>query len=642
MIALLWALNAHANEDALLALLDTGEYLTARRESEAWLATHPSSLVGHYVLGTALWKGEADLGRARAELLRAKELYELEHPGNTEDDPWQVHMDTLEALVWVSAEMDEREEQLDWIELHNQRFEPDITVERGWALMKLGRYDEARAVAQAGAESDDAWKQSYGLNTLCALAGEEGRRQINYEACMAALEHERTDSVPDPTVDAYNAALGATRTLRFDEAEALAKESASGAGQDAANPYTILLDLYLRAGRGEEAVQALVEMQRFKLRMPPTMRAQGRAESDATLGMVLLAAGEGERALALLTRALEQPDRMGMESSDQEQASGGYALMRLVARRVYEQRRSERASSGPWWERLRTALQLRLPDPGDWEDRSRVRGALSDQRRLDRTLRIVLNGSLFVPTWLLPELPAVIGSGVTRRVLDQARQDDALADLGPWFDAIEAEIAWNDGELDAAGRLARSALEDLPRAENLLRARAAAIAADATWRRGRPSEALPLYVQAMQLEAGVIRRLGLALPARVAGQGALAADIAERLERSPRIRSYAQGFRVEVSGGSAPVVCLYGPDGALLSCTEPVPAPQPAEGETLPEDAHARAVVEAWHERAFAMPLGLSKIDLDSLDGATTVAAEARRKAVEALLGGLSGPEEEE
>ena len=641
MIALLWVLCARADEaeDEVLALLDTQEYITARREAEALLAQEPESIVGHYVLGTALWKGEVDLGRARAELIRAKDLYERDYPQNSTSDPWKLHSDTLEALIWVSAEMDEREEQLAWIDLYNDRFEPDLTVERAWALMKLGRYNEARAVAVEGTLSEENWKQSSGLNTLCALEGELGEREANYEACIAALEQERAGASPDPTVDAYNATLGAIRTLRWEEAETLAKESASGQGRDAANPYTLLLDLYLRSGRGEEAVQALVEMQRFKLRMPPTMRDQGRAEGDSDLGMVLLVAGQGDKALELFTRALEQPDRMGMESSDAEQASGGYALMRLVARRVYEERLREQASSGPWWERAWTALRLAWPDPDDWEDRNRVRGALSDERRLERTLSMFLNGSIFLPSWLAPELPEVIGGGVCRVVLNRERSNEALADLSPWFDAIEAEIAWRDGDWDEAGRLARAALEDLPRAENLMRARVAAIAADATWRRGRPAEALPLYSEAMQLEAGVIRRLGLALPARVEGSGPLGEDVAERLSRSPRILLANNAFRVEVSAGAAPSVCLYEPDGALLSCTAPVPAPRAPEGEDLPPDAHARAVVEAWHERAFAMPLGLSKIDLNSLDGATAVASEARRKQVEELLGGLAEPD---
>ena len=81
--------------------------------------------------------------------------------------------------------------------------------------------------------------------------------------------------------------------------------------------------------------------------------------------------------------------------------------------------------------------------------------------------------------------------------------------------------------------------------------------------------------------------------------------------------------------------CLRSPRGSLLSCS-PAPKPIPEEGQPeLTDWEYAQYVVYVFHERAFAMPLGLSGTDLRSLDGSTVVDTEASRKRMEGLLDNL-------
>ncbi|NJK32379.1 MAG: hypothetical protein HC927_08195, partial [Deltaproteobacteria bacterium] len=57
----------------------------------------------------------------------------------------------------------------------------------------------------------------------------------------------------------------------------------------------------------------------------------------------------------------------------------------------------------------------------------------------------------------------------------------------------------------------------------------------------------------------------------------------------------------------------------------------------LEDDEWAALAVEAFHARAFAMPVGLSNIDLGSLDGTATISEEAARERMQGLLDKLEG-----
>jgi hypothetical protein len=141
--------------------------------------------------------------------------------------------------------------------------------------------------------------------------------------------------------------------------------------------------------------------------------------------------------------------------------------------------------------------------------------------------------------------------------------------------------------------------------------------------------------------------LGLQLPARVdnAASGAAARAAAALLEGSPRLEDTDGGFRAVVEGSGFDLrACLQSPHGAVLFCVEPgpavpaialAPADGAAEDAPAPED-DARQVsarlAEAFHRRAFAMPMALSNVDLGSLDGSVNVAQEAAREQAHALL----------
>jgi hypothetical protein len=221
-----------------------------------------------------------------------------------------------------------------------------------------------------------------------------------------------------------------------------------------------------------------------------------------------------------------------------------------------------------------------------------------------------------------------------------------------------AEIAFARGDETQAVKIAQRALVALPKGEVLLRARVAAIGAEAARDAGQMTRSAALFEQAMQLDPSVIRRLGLAIPARITVQAgsALGRRVGEMLDRSPRLRTGEKGFQVSVEGGgSGPgglQICLRGPTGAMLSCaqTPPEVGAESSEGKMGgPEapkkrakkptlDEQAALLVDAFHKQALAMPLGLSGTDLSSLDGSTTVAEQAVRQRLRGVLDEVTNP----
>jgi tetratricopeptide (TPR) repeat protein len=400
-----------------------------------------------------------------------------------------------------------------------------------------------------------------------------------------------------------------------------------------------LILLLVDAGRTSEAVEALQQLRAAQAQQEPSLRDLNRADVDAAFARLLLVAGESDRGMAVIDRALTWPDRRGLISTDEDQARGGHALIRLAMRRVASERKAEAMSTRGLLARLSHRLLSLLPDMGQLGDEGAVRSALADAERLEGTFRIYLDDGLSdTPSWLMGDLIEVLGVGVAASALEGARTAEALPGMTPYYDGIAAEIALRRRDWRGAALLAAQAGVGVPAAEVLYRARLAAVEAEAAWRMGDREQSMIHYERVMQLDPGTMRRMSLSLPAtvEVRASGSVARRVGKFLRRSRRLSLHKGGFAVTIEGSEDDLqVCLRSPLGSLLSCAE-APMPVPAEdAESMTDTEYARYVVAEFHDRAFAMPLGLSNVDLNSLDGSTTVSGEAERERMNAILEGL-------
>jgi len=658
-------------EDEVYRLFAEHKLLTARRKVEALLENDPDSIIGHYVFGNVLRDAEGQLPEAMQHLGRARELFEERYDPRqrTPGSPWPLHREILFSIQSLAAELEQHEYRLQILDYYDSLYDPNLTAEHAWPLMQLGRYDEAREYAEKASELVQPHQRSLGLNARCAVEAEAGSRAKRFEACQAAFDFasqraklDPRDAAPDErtplTVHAYNAALAAQAVSRPDEVERLALEGTKRLEFTPANPWRLLVRTYTDQGRMEEALTALREMQSWRRRQPAYMRDQDRAETDAAYATFLLVAGETERAERAATRALERPDRRGLTSSSAEQALGANALLRRAIRRAHAEHLREEASWNGTWDRWRGRGRALSSGLSAKTDDERVIAVLSDDDRLYATFRIHVSGGLEpLPPWLLGDLVDILGPGVVHVALERAAQMEADAEDGtpeltqPYRDALmaEVELAW--GNDDEARALAEKALAGLPDAEVLLRSRVLAIASEAARGQGDDAAALEFLVAAMDADAGVVRRMGLSLPVRIVqrGSGPAAERLAVLLGRSPRL-GRGEGFQVVIEGESSSLsACLMSPQGGQLACAQ-APAPQvedevgqaasetdetepPAEPPT--EQEIAALVAKSFHDKAFAMPVGLANVDLGSLDGTSTVSSEAVREHMREVLDGI-------
>jgi len=614
-------------EQAVLAAYDEHKLLTARRLAEELLTSNPASIPGNYVMGSVDAEAEGNLALAMRHFALARERYE-ETLLNTPGDHWKMHANLLTSIATLAGAMEQERYQIQILDYHDSLYDPNLTGEHAWPYMKLGELDEAQRYAQLAIETNDPWEMSAGHNAACAIESTLGTRSPSHAACMAALDFERVQQDADINVAAFNASLTALSVFDFAQAEALAKESAEAPGAFA-NPWLVLSDLYLTAGRGAEAVSASQQLQRWRARQPPRDRSHGRAQADAGTARVLLVAGETEAGLRLANRALQFPDRMGNTSMKAEAALGGHSLLRLALRRADDERFAEEVATRGWLGRVVAWFGSWLPTSRDWQDRAAVRTSLADTDRLLLTLRPYLDGRLDAPTWLAGDIVDVVGAGVVQEALNEARGTDTeLPVVHAYFDAIQVEIDRSRGRWASVATRGPEVAAALPTGEALLRARIFAWSAEASWRQGDQDGAYVAWEQALRLDPGVGRRLGLALPAQVLvlGGGDQGAYVGDMLSRSPRLQMRSGGFQVTVDGGGqGPLeVCLRSPTGAVMRCVHPLLAPVEEGG---PESAwdRARASAIGAQRELFALPLGLDRNAALSLERTVNVDEEAAR-----------------
>lgn len=616
--------------------LFSAKYARARTLTQQILDHDPESIPGLVLMGHVHHRGEGNLPKALFYLQKAQQLIERRFgkpPIAAPEEMLRWHGLMLIEQAFVCGEMGRHEDKIALLEEHDSMYQPGLPAERGWPLMRLRRYGEARqAVEEALALEDAPFQKAAALTALCAIEAEQGDRRRGYEACLAAARHEREeqDGGPTPFTNAAEASLG---MLKMDEAEKLILEASEHFVSDAiSNPWLDLLHLYLAQGRTAESLDAVRRMVRWRNRQPAYMEEQNRAETESAGAIFLLVAGRADDAARITRRALERPDRTGFTSSEPEQMIAASAVIDSVAASLQAELLAEKVSYSSWTD----ALTARFLEAGarlrSWRSGREAAAAIRHERILVSTLRPYLAGSIELPEWLEPELFRALGPGVAKAALERARAVEDLEGAEGYFAASEAEIARLEGDAERALKSAEEALVKLPIAEALLRARTAAVGAWAAGELGNTAKHLGLLDLVMQVDPGTVRRLGLALPVTIeAGETAVAQNAADLLAGSPRFDVEAgPGFRLQVTGDEKSAMsCLLGPRGSRLSCAQVTVR----AGED--RDALTRRLVEEQHVAAFAPRLDLTQADLRSLDGSPTAAGGRASEKILGVLGDL-------
>ena len=592
----------------------------ARELSERWVRSQPESPAAQFALAEVLLTVEGNMPRALFHLNRAEELtgYQtLEKAVNSGLMPW--HYLTLSQLSFVHQLMGEQIKSLVYLDKLNEIYGLDIEPLRGWPLIKLKQYDAARQSANRVLQtSDNERERARAWNTLCAAELASLLPIKSTSACDRTIDGDENNSSRVNNFDTVyltNASEVALSLLEIEQAEDYLRRATQYLNPNSvADPWIYMLYLSMNQGRFDEARNALDSMLLWREQQEPIVSIMNRAEHFLVSASFLLLAGYAEDAVKLTKTALNQPDRNGSYSADDEQKDAYAALLNMAANRAEYQIQLENMATmdfiGAMQARLNTiTLQLNA-----WRAARRAGSLFAKFEVIQNRLRPYAPLEVHIPEWLEPELVQLIGTGVMSVVLEQARENGAFQLNNGYYYSYRAEIAALDKDYTSVLEAAGNALTLLPEQETLLRARISARMADAFWRIGQHEESLNSYTIALRQDPSISRRLEASIPVRLDANGSeFSKQVAKYLLRSPRFHEHENGFNLSVRENPDLSICLNARTGNVISCYTMSTAANQSS------DWNAQELTRNFHTRTFGLGYDISKAQRSILLGSSVI-----------------------
>ncbi len=597
------------------------ENIKARELAQRWIAEQPGSAAAQFALAEVLVRVEGNLARALFHLNRAEALTDYTSMGRAiaaGNAEW--HYLTLSQLSYIHQLMGNQEASLSYLDKVEAVYGQEMESFRGWPLIKMQRWDEARESAnKVLASSNDPRERSRAWNTLCAVELASLRPSESLEACDKSISEDESLAIDDDsyidTVYLLNAAEVALSMLRFSEAEEyLTRASRSLNPDSVGDPWINLLYLYMNQSRFDEARRALDNLLIWRDQQEPIVGVMNRAEHFLVSASFLLLAGYPEDAATLSATALNQPDRTGSFSADEAQKDSIAALINYIANRTAYQSKLEQAA----WLDFPESLYARADALGfwfkSWRSGRHAASLFAQPQTLMNRLRPYAPLDVHIPEWLEPELVTLLGEGVIGAILEDTLAEGAFTLNEGYYFAYHTEVSALKGNDEATLEYANRALALLPNEEHMLKARLSARVAEVAWRRGNTEVALNNYEVALQSDPSIFRRLGLSLPVNISGVDApFERQVIAYLEASPRFSAAADGLNLEVFPQNELTICLSTRGGVPLSCVQMGPI-----DETLTLQPEQQLVQE-FHEKTFGLGYDISQSQRMRLLGSSVI-----------------------
>ena len=592
----------------------------ARELSEQWVRTKPDSPAAQFALAEVLLTVEGNMPRALFHLNRAEELtgYEtLEKAVNSGHMPW--HYLTLSQLSFVHQLMGEQIKSLVYLDKLNEIYGLDIESLRGWPLIKLKQYEAARQSANRVLQTNDNERErARAWNTLCAAELASLLPIKSTSACDRTIDGDENNSSRTNNFDTVyltNASEVALSLLEIEQAEDYLRRATQYLNPNSvADPWIYMLYLSMNQGRFDEARNALDSMLLWREQQEPIVSIMNRAEHFLVSASFLLLAGYAEDAVKLTKTALNQPDRNGSYSADDEQKDAYAALLNMAANRAEYQIQRENMATMDFIGAMRVRLNSITLQLNAWRAARRAGSLFAKFEVIQNRLRPYAPLDVHIPEWLEPELVQLIGTGVMSAILEQARENGAFQLNNGYYYSYRAEIAALDKDYTSVLEAAGNALTLLPEQETLLRARISARMADAFWKIGQHEESLNSYAIALRQDPSISRRLEASIPVRLDTNGSeFSKQVSKYLLRSPRFQEHENGFNLSVRETPDLSICLNARTGNVISCY----AMSTAANQS--SDWNAQELTRNFHVRTFGLGYDISKAQRSTLLGSSVI-----------------------
>lgn len=631
---LCFGMNGITDPDALgvCDALALGQNVRARELAQQWVSEQPDSPAAQFALAEVLFRVEGNLPRALFHLNVAESLMDYPTLGRAiESGNLEWHYLTLSQLSYAHQLIGNQLESLRYLDLIGEIYGQDVESFRGWPLIKLKLYDEARASAdKVLASSDNPRDRSRAWNTLCAVELADLRPNESLQACENAMGEDESIALADAnadldTVHLLNASEVSLNLLRFEEAEDYLNRASRQIDPDSVgNPWVYKLYLYMNQARYDNAREALDRMLVWRDAQSPLVGVMNRGDHFLVSAIFLLLAGYPDDAARLTQAALNQPDRTGSYTADEAQKDSVAALVNSMAHQQRYERLREQVTIQSWWSNWRLHIEAQAARFQAWRAGKLAASLFADEETLQNRMRPYAPLDVHIPEWIESELIQLMGAGVMQNLLNAAAAQGVFALNEGYFFAYQTEILAVRGPSDLVQGAAEQALRLLPAQEVLLRARVSLRLANSLWQAGNFETASAHFAYAMRHDPGIFRRTGSAIPVNFvasAGATAFADELSRYLRRSPRLMTHAQGLPLELLADDSQTLCLRDHSGDALSCIQLAVAAASDEAPVIAttELSDAQRLVQQFHEGTFSLSYDISRTQRLALLGNSVI-----------------------
>jgi len=611
---------ANPNALAICDALELDENVRARELSEQWVRGEPDSPAAQFAFAEVLFSVEGNMPRALFHLNRAEELTNyasLEEAFNSGNVQW--HYLILSQLSYLHQLMGDQLKSLDYLDKISTIYGQDMESFRGWPLIKLKQYDAARESANRVLQNSASERErARAWNTLCAVELASLAPIESTSACDRAIDEDENIASREndfDTVYLTNASEVSLSLLQMDQAEEYLDRATRYLNpQSVADPWIYKLFLTLNQGRFDDARSALDRMLIWREQQEPIVSVMNKAEHFLVSASFLMVAGYAEDAVKLTQTALNQPDRNGSYSADDAQKDSFAALLNMMANRTEYQIQLEYLSTLDFVESIPARFQTNRLRLDAWRAERRSASLFADFEILQNRLRPYAPLDVHIPEWVEPEIIQLIGTGVMKNILNQARTNGAFQLNEGYYYSYLTEIAAIENDIDALLEAGALALSQLPDQEVLLRARVAANMAEAFWESDRHAEALEFFALAYQQDPSIFRRIDIKIPIMISGDQTEFAQLVETyLSRSPRFLEDRNGLILEVETSPDLATCLKTRTGTVLSCYTM------AAADNQSSKWNAQELTRLFHTNTFGLGYDISKAQRSILLGSSVI-----------------------
>ncbi len=634
------ALFSSLDEKEAYELVSQGNYIKARSVVEKILAETPESIIANYVIGRVYHMGEGDLYRAQSSYKKTIKLFEEKYfedgkvPENAELQAW--HMQLLSEQAMIYADLDQRQEELAVFDRIEQLYNRPRGVRASWALMKLGKYDEAREIDEAAIRGTDRFARNIAYNDLVAIEDAQHHYYKAYEAGLKSVEISHGKEC----VILTNMARGEMYFMHADAAISYVLKAEKTGGEGCPEPPLVsALGPYLSRLDIQKAISAMQKVRKTPL--SKRMRIQAEMTIRTSLAELLMVLGFPDRARLLMKTIIEAPGRVGFNSLSFEQFMLAeklfyYATIREDIRRL-EIELSLYKSENSWWlfdseqrnsvyERVKTLDELKRTQ---W---------VITQQSLKSMLKPENVSALLVPYYVF-ESPAyndvlvdVAGRGLTTALIDYEEAsvtDQEKVFFEPVWNYVRGYIAWRSQEYGKALELINAADKAMNSEQQQLKTICSAIRGAIYDEQGEYDKAYEAWSEVLMAYPVIFRQYGIKLPVMLDEE--LSGELKEKARRVAETDAF-------VIRKNAPYVisahrenkwlelCLTETTGRRVACSSTDPLDYGIDKDGTAPDW---AVLANFVSVAFSPRIDLTQRDVHSLDGSAVRISS--REALEGL-----------